>query len=145
MLFCHIASRRSVFLAILGAVALPSLAGLMARATSAQSTSAQTPQPFSLVQLAELPRVLDPQLSPDGRAVAYMLGTTDWTLNRLSYHLWRRDTSGSAPVAMTSGAPGDTPFSTRWSPDAASILFARGGQLMLMPAAGGNVRTVTKH
>ena len=100
---------------------------------------------MSLVQLAELPRLLDPQLSPNGRAVAYMLATADWSSGRLAFHLWRQDTQGGAPVALTSGGPGDAPFGTRWSPDGSSILFARAGQLMLIPATGGNVRAVTKH
>ena len=56
---------------------------------------------MSLVQLAELPRLIDPQLSPNGQSVAYMLGTADWTAGRLVYHLWRQDVGG-APVALTS-------------------------------------------
>ena len=129
MLFCHIVSRTSVFLAALCAVAV---------------LRAQEPPPMSLVQLAELPRMLEPQLSPDGRSVAYMLGTADWTAGRLVYHLWRQD-AGSAAVALTSGTPPDNPGSTRWSPDGASILFNRGGQLWLIPKAGGTPKQITKH
>ena len=98
------------------------------------TTSAQTPPvAITLVQLAEVSRLLEPQLSPDGRSVAYMLGTADWTLNRLSYHLWRQDTNGGAPVALTSGAPGEAPGNTRWSPDGSSIAFLRA-------SGGGNYR-----
>lgn len=100
---------------------------------------------MSLVQLAELPRLLDPQLSPNGQSVAYMLATADWTAGRLTYHLWRQNTQGGAPVALTSGGAGEVPGSTRWSPDGSSILFARGGQLMLVSASGGDARAVTKH
>ena len=100
---------------------------------------------MTLVQLAELPRLIDPQLSPNGRAVAYMLATPDWSTGRQIFHLWRQDVSGGPPVALTSGAPGDAPGSTRWSPDGASILFGRAGQLMLIPAAGGPITTITKH
>jgi dipeptidyl aminopeptidase/acylaminoacyl peptidase len=131
VLFCHIVSRTSVLLAI----------GCAAAALSAQAPDRA---PMSLVQLAELPRLVDPQLSPNGRSVAYMLATADWTAGRLGYHLWRQD-AGGAPVALTSGAPGDIPGGTRWSPDGSSILFTRGGQLMLVPAAGGDARAITKH
>ena len=73
-----------------------------------------------------------------------MLGTADWTAGRLTYHLWTQVT-GSAPVALTAGAPGDVPGATRWSPDGSSILFGRGGQLWLIPAGGGNARAISKH
>src|SRR3954471_722489 len=122
MLFCHIVSRTSVLLAIVCA------------AGTLRAQQSPAPAAFSLVQLAELPRLLDPQLSPNGQSVAYMLGTPDWTANRPTYHLWRQDIGGTA-VALTSGGGGDTPFTIRWSPDGASILFGRGGQLMVVPAS----------
>src|SRR2546421_10940002 len=102
MLFCHIVSRTSVLAAITCAGALSLLTGLKACTTSAQTPT--TPPGMSLVQLAELPRLLDPQLSPSGRSVAYMLGTPDWTANRPAYHLWKQDIGG-APVALTAGGP----------------------------------------
>src|SRR5689334_8036353 len=143
MLFCHIASRTSAVVALVCASSV--MTGLKACTTYAQTSAQASPPPMTLVQLAELPRLVEPQLSPNGRAVTYMLATADWTLNRLTYHLWRQDIGGGAPVALTSGTPGETPFSTRWSPDASSILFARSGQLMVLPAAGGTARAVTKH
>src|SRR6266850_4098637 len=150
MLFCHIASRTSVLAAVICAAS--ALTGLKACTTFAQTapralapSERSESKGMTLVQLAEVSRLVEPQLSPDGRSVAYMLGTADWTLNRLSYHLWRQDTNGGAPVALTSGAPGEAPGSTRWSPNGSSILFARAGQLMLIPASGGNARAVTKH
>jgi len=99
---------------------------------------------MSLVQLAELPRLLDPQLSPDGKSVAYMLATADWATGRLSLHLWRQD-AGAAPVALTSGGGSESNGFTRWAPDSSAILFGRGGQLWLIPRAGGTPRQMTKH
>jgi len=142
MLFCHIASFRTSFSPLAGALVF----ACGAVALSAQRP--QSPQPMSLVQLAELPRVLEPQLSPDGKSVAYMLGTADWTAGRLAFHLWRQDTAGGAPVALTPGSAGDVPGSTRWSPDGSSILFGRAGQLMLLNISRGanaGPRAVTKH
>jgi dipeptidyl aminopeptidase/acylaminoacyl peptidase len=132
MLFCHIALRTSVVLAL-------------ACAAAVLAAEQPAPAPISLVQLAELPRLIDPQLSPNGRSVAYMLATPDWNAGRQVFHLWRHDVGAAAPAALTSSGPGDAPGATRWSPDSASILFARGGQLMLVSATGGDVRAVTKH
>jgi dipeptidyl aminopeptidase/acylaminoacyl peptidase len=117
---------------------------------AAQTGGAQAPaaprRPMSLVDIAELPRVVDPQLSPDGKTVVYMLSQADWNAGRPVFHLWRQDTQGGAPVRLTTGA-GDTPGSTRWSPDGLSIVFARAGQLMQLTFGGGarEPRAVSKH
>jgi Tol biopolymer transport system component len=75
-----------------------------------------------------------------------MLSQPDWSAGRAIYHLWRQDTQGGAPVQLTTGA-GDTFGSTRWSPDGNSIVFSRGGQLMLLPLGGGSrePRALSKH
>ncbi len=141
MLFCHIISFRTAFRHAASALAF----ACGVAALSAQPQPAEPQRAMSLVQLAELPRLFDPQLSPDGKSVIYMLGTADWTAGRLAFHLWRQTTSGGAPVALTPGSTGDVPGSNRWSPDGSSILFGRAGQLMLMPATGGEPRAVTRH
>ena len=41
---------------------------------------AQSRKPISLVELAEVPRILSPALSPDGRSLAYMLSRADWKI-----------------------------------------------------------------
>ncbi len=105
----------------------------------------ERPRPMSLVDIAELPRVVDPQLSPDGKLVAYMLSQADWNAGRAIYHLWRQDTQGGTPVQLTTGM-GETLGSTRWSPDGNAISFIRGGQLMLLTSAGDREpRPLSKH
>src|SRR6185369_387922 len=146
MLFCHITSFRTAFHRSASALTLAGgVAALSAQQPQAPRPAApQNPQPISLVQLAEMPRLFDPQLSPDGKSVAYMLGSADWNAGRLAFHLWRQNTAGGGPVALTPGSSGDVPGANRWSPDGSSILFGRAGQLMLIPAAGGEPRAVTK-
>ena len=98
---------------------------------------------MTLVDLREVPSVLDPQLAPDGRAVLYQLNQVDWKANRRPGHIWRQDIAGGAPVQLTSGASGES--SPRWSPDARQILFLRDGQIAVMPAGGGEARAATRH
>ena len=47
----------------------------IAMLTLGAHTVAQGPRPLTLISLAEIPRVQDVQLSPDGRSVSYTLAT----------------------------------------------------------------------
>lgn len=124
----------------------PFVAALVCAAIAALTpTHAQTGRPMTLLDLAELPRVIDPQLSPDGRFVTYLLSHADWKANRPVWHLWRQALAGGAPVQLTSGANGEVPGTTRWSPDGRSIAFVRDGQIVLIAAEGGDPRALTRH
>jgi hypothetical protein len=68
MLFCHIISFRTAFRHAASALAF----ACGVAALSAQPQPAEPQRAMSLVQLAELPRLFDPQLSPDGKSVIYM-------------------------------------------------------------------------
>ncbi len=120
-------------------------AALVAAAPHAQGPA---PKPVSLVDLAGIPRVLDPQLSPDGRSVLYMLTRADWQANRAIGQIWRQAVSGGPPVQLTTQDGGAA--TARWSPDGRTMAFvARGSdgtqQLFVQPAAGGAARVVTHH
>jgi Tol biopolymer transport system component len=102
---------------------------------------------MTLVDLAELPRLLAPQLSPDGRTLAYFLSAPDWKTGRPVFHLWRQRTEGGAPKQLTFSEGGDIPApnTLRWSPDGTRLLFLREGQVWLLGADGGEPRALTHH
>ncbi len=101
---------------------------------------------MTLIDLAELPRLLAPQLSPDGQTLAYFLSSADWKAGRPVYHVWRQ-ALGGAPAQLTFSEGGDipAPSSLRWSPDGKTLLFLRDGQIALLAADGGEPRMLTHH
>jgi dipeptidyl aminopeptidase/acylaminoacyl peptidase len=102
----------------------------------------QTKRPMTLVDLLNIPRVGDPQISPDGSAITFMLSTADWPANRRVAHLWRINTDGTG-LRRLSDVPGPPP-TARWSPDSSTIAFLSGGSVYVMPARGGMPRQVSK-
>jgi len=109
---------------------------------SSVSVSSQAKRPMTLVDLLNIPRIGDPQIAPDGRAITFMLSTADWPANRRVSHLWRVNADGSG-LRRLSSEPGPPP-SARWSPDSSSIAFLSGGSVFVMPAVGGAARQVSK-
>lgn len=99
-------------------------------------------RPMTLVDLLNIPRVGDPQLSPDGRAITFMISTPDWPDNRRVAHLWRINADGTGLRRLTE-KPGPPP-NARWSPDSSTIAFLSGGRVHVMPAGGGTPRQISK-
>jgi dipeptidyl aminopeptidase/acylaminoacyl peptidase len=109
---------------------------------STVSLGSQARRPMTLVDLLNIPRVGDPQLSPDGRAITFILSTVDWIANRRVAHLWRINTDGTG-LQRLSSEPGPPP-GARWSPDSSSIAFISAGSVFVMPAEGGTPRQISK-
>ena len=83
--------------------------------------------------------VSDPQLSPDGSLVVYVVSELDRATDKTTSSLWLVPVSGGEPRRLTT-APG-TNNHPRWSPDGKTIAFvsSRGGsaQVWLLPIDGG--------
>src|SRR5690349_10157119 len=65
--------------------------------------AAQSPRPMGLVDLLNVPRLADPQLSPDGRDVVFTRSTADWKSGRRVTHIWRARLAGGDPMQLTNG------------------------------------------
>ncbi len=110
---------------------------------------AQGKRAMTLVDLIEVPRVLDPQLSDDGRQVLFVQDKPDWKAGRRVGHIWRVNADGTGAVQLTFGEQGES--SPRWSPDGRTTAFvARRGdneapQIYLLDNAGGEARQLSKH
>ena len=95
--------------------------------------------------LAKVERIADPQLSPDGKWVAYGLGVVDLAANKTVKHIWMVSAEGGEPRQLTRGDGSDT--RPRWSPDGKSLAFisTRGGksQVWILPMDGGDPRPLT--
>ncbi|PRB16557.1 serine hydrolase [Microbacterium sp. MYb62] len=85
-----------------------------------------------------------PALSPDGSRIAFVVRTTDREGDRDTRALWQVPTSGGAPAPLTHATSDSTPV---WSPDGSQLAFLRAqdgpGQIWLLPAAGGEARSLT--
>ena len=103
----------------------------------------------TFVDSLEQPVLSDPQLSPDGRQIAFVIERAGWKANRRIGHIFRINIDGTNQVQLTFGERGES--SPRWSPDSKSIAFTarRDGdtnnQIYLLHAEGGEARRVANH
>ena len=99
---------------------------VLAGAAVSGSALAQAPTPAARAMTFEdvlmLKVVSDPQLSPDGRWIAYSVATPDTVENAISSAIWLVRADGGAPAKrLTSGKKRDV--APRWSPDGSHIAF----------------------
>jgi dipeptidyl aminopeptidase/acylaminoacyl peptidase len=92
--------------------------------------------------------VRDPQVSPDGKLVAYVVSTVDMKEDKSSSHIWLIKIDGTNDRQITFGAEGES--APRWSPDGNYISFtssrpgkARGSQVWVLDRRGGEATQLT--
>ena len=56
--------------------------------------TAQAKRPLSFVDGVEMPTLSDPQISPDGSQIVFVMTKADWKSNRLIGHIYRINVDG---------------------------------------------------
>src|SRR5688572_16120265 len=136
----------------------PMLSATLALCIFAPAVSAPAPcapaagekHPFSIDDLLAMQRVSDPQVSPDGRWVAFTLATVDLEANRSRTDVWLVPVDPAADAAgarrLTTDAASD--WNARWMPDGSALVFlsTRSGsaQVWRLPLAGGEAEQLTE-
>jgi Tol biopolymer transport system component len=104
--------------------------------------SAAAAQTFTFNELVKIRRVGDPQISPDGRTVAFTIGDVDKAANRTLTHIYTVSIDGSNLKQITKGDKSHS--SPRWSPDGKKLAFTTGGQIWTMDPDGDDKKQITR-
>src|SRR5829696_827909 len=116
------------------------------------TTHAQGKRPLNLDDLASLREVTDPQRSPDGQWVAYVVTSSDFTKDKKDADVWMVSWDGRRQVRLTSSP--DSEENPRWSPDGRYLAFTasrgeedekkKGDQVWLLDRSGGEAQKLTE-
>jgi dipeptidyl aminopeptidase/acylaminoacyl peptidase len=113
---------------------------------AAAQPAAGSTHPFSVRDMLAMDRITDPQVSPDGRSVVFVVRQTDLEANCGRTHLWVVGADGTHLRQLTSRPESDS--NPRWGPDGGTIWFVSGrsgsSQVWKIAIDGGEARQVTK-
>ncbi|HBI42278.1 MAG TPA: S9 family peptidase [Planctomycetales bacterium] len=123
------------------------VAGLMLLAVPAVVQAEGGKRPLNIDDLFAFKRVSDPQISPDGKTIVYVVGEVDLSANKTSSSLWLAAADGKGEPRRLTNAVGKKDSHPRWSPDGKQILFESNrsgdGQLWLIDVDGGEGQKLT--
>ena len=113
------------------------------------SLGAEAKRTLKPEDFAALREVDEPNISPDGKGVVYVVGTVDLAKDKQAKNLWLAKFDGTENRALTFGEEKQT--HPRWSPDGRWIAFLsarqdenENEQLWILSSAGGEAERLTK-
>ena len=107
-----------------------------------------TGRPMTPQDLTRIRFISDPQISPDGQRVAFVVTMLSDDKDQYLSNIWMVDTAGGEPRRFTTGPKRDS--MPRWSPDGTHLAFLSEreahskAQVYVIPAAGGEPIRLTK-
>jgi dipeptidyl aminopeptidase/acylaminoacyl peptidase len=105
----------------------------------------QRKRAITFQDLISMHRLSEPQVSPDGKWIAYAVSTPDLEANKSVRNIWIVSASGGQPKQLTRGGTDARP---RWSPDGKKLAFLssrveNNPQVYWMNLQGGEANRVT--
>jgi dipeptidyl aminopeptidase/acylaminoacyl peptidase len=124
----------------------PCLAGALLAVLLAAPLAAEGPRPLKVDDIFALKSVGDPQISPDGTAVAYTVRWLDPKADSSDTDVYMVPFDGGAPLRLTSSPKAET--HPRFSPDGRYLAFLSGregkqAQVWLLDRRGGEAVKLT--
>jgi dipeptidyl aminopeptidase/acylaminoacyl peptidase len=102
-------------------------------------------RPFAIEDLYKIKAIADPQISPDGKNIAFTVTENNLAEGKSKTEVYLMDADGNNIRNVTDNPAAD--YHPRWSPDGKSLLFLstrhEGPQAWLLPLAGGEPTQVT--
>jgi dipeptidyl aminopeptidase/acylaminoacyl peptidase len=107
-------------------------------ALAAALPAAAAPHPLTARDMHAMQRISEPQGSPRGDRIAFVVRTTDFEANRGRFDIWTVSAKGSDAAPLTTHEAADN--NPRWAPDGKSLFFlsSRSGsnQVWRIPVPG---------
>ncbi|MDZ7372949.1 MAG: S9 family peptidase [candidate division KSB1 bacterium] len=119
---------------------------LVALFLCAVGVQAASKRPFTIEDLYRIKNVADPQISPDGRYIAFVVTEYQLHEGKSNSDIWLMASDGTGLRRLTHSEEAD--WHPRWSPDGKTLLFLStrkdGAQIWLLPVEGGEPRQLTR-
>ena len=96
---------------------------------------------FTINDLLKVRRISDPQVSPDGRMIAFTITDPDKAANKPRTQIHLIPVEGGEPRQLTSGEQSSE--SPRWSPDGKRLAYISDSQVWTIDVASGEKKKIT--